>query len=273
MGNADSKRQTRRNGSSPEILDNPADVMLPAAVSARRPLGVAATNKRADAALHASLERFGFSSASYFVTRERAGVLSGEMLWTTLPSSWVAHYNREAFLALDPRLALARQSLGPVTWDAARFGGDWRIQSFLRSAAVVGIGSGVIVTLHGGGTDRVMVTFDSPLTPVSEVRAQEIGDSVGNLTVLAIKLHETMLKWRVEQKKPRRQSQSALTLRECDCLAFAARGLTSADIGYKLSVTERTVNFHFANIKSKLGAMNRPEAIARGIAMGIVAND
>jgi len=33
------------------------------------------------------------------------------------------------------------------------------------------------------------------------------------------------------------------------------------------------VNFHFSNIKSKLGAMNRSEAIARGIAMGIVSCD
>ncbi len=62
----------------------------------------------------------------------------------------------------------------------------------------------------------------------------------------------------------------ALTLRERDCLELAARGLTSADIGGKLCVAERTVNFHFSNIKNKLGAMNRPEAIARGIAMGIV---
>jgi DNA-binding CsgD family transcriptional regulator len=40
-----------------------------------------------------------------------------------------------------------------------------------------------------------------------------------------------------------------------------------------LSVAERTVNFHFRNIKTKLGAINRPEAIARGISLGILNSD
>ena len=49
------------------------------------------------------------------------------------------------------------------------------------------------------------------------------------------------------------------------------RSLLHQAIGTKLCVAERTVNFHFSNIKSKLGAMNRPEAIARGIALGLVS--
>ena len=31
------------------------------------------------------------------------------------------------------------------------------------------------------------------------------------------------------------------------------------------------MNFHFRNIKTKLGAINRPEAIARGISLGLIA--
>ena len=64
-----------------------------------------------------------------------------------------------------------------------------------------------------------------------------------------------------------------LTQRECDCLKFAARGMTSADIGNKLCVTERTVNFHFGRLRQKLGALNRPEAIAKGVSMGFVTLD
>mgnify|MGYP003296679610 CR=1 FL=1 len=38
--------------------------------------------------------------------------------------------------------------------------------------------------------------------------------------------------------------------------------MTGAEIGFKLGISERTVTFHFANITSKLGVLNRQEAIA-----------
>ena len=47
--------------------------------------------------------------------------------------------------------------------------------------------------------------------------------------------------------------------------------MTSADIALKLSITERTVNFHVGNILAKLGALNRGEAIARGVALNLVS--
>jgi LuxR family quorum-sensing transcriptional regulator LasR len=66
------------------------------------------------------------------------------------------------------------------------------------------------------------------------------------------------------------QQGSPLSPRECQCLTLAAHGMTSIDIGLKLSITERTVNFHFSNIISKLGVLNRHEAIAMGVAHGLV---
>ena len=104
-------------------------------------------------------------------------------------------------------------------------------------------------------------------------RRAAIESSIGDLTLVAIGLHESVLRWRIEPRVRRSAALATLTLRERNCLELASRGMTSADIGTKLAVAERTVNFHFSNIKSKLGAMNRSEAIARGIAMGLVAGD
>jgi DNA-binding CsgD family transcriptional regulator len=53
-------------------------------------------------------------------------------------------------------------------------------------------------------------------------------------------------------------------------VSLAARGLTSVDIGHKLGITERTVNFHFGNITTKLGVLNRSEAIVRALALRVV---
>jgi DNA-binding CsgD family transcriptional regulator len=49
--------------------------------------------------------------------------------------------------------------------------------------------------------------------------------------------------------------------------------MTSADIGIKLGIAERTANFHFGNILTKLDALNRHEAIAKGMKRGIIQMD
>jgi DNA-binding NarL/FixJ family response regulator len=51
-----------------------------------------------------------------------------------------------------------------------------------------------------------------------------------------------------------------LTAREREILGLAAHGLTNAQIGKQLWVTEQTVKFHLSNIYRKLGVSNRTEA-------------
>jgi DNA-binding CsgD family transcriptional regulator len=66
------------------------------------------------------------------------------------------------------------------------------------------------------------------------------------------------------------KTTKALTEKELMCLSLSARGQTSADIGIKLGITPRTVNFHFSKILKKLEAMNRQEAIAKAITANLI---
>jgi DNA-binding NarL/FixJ family response regulator len=61
-----------------------------------------------------------------------------------------------------------------------------------------------------------------------------------------------------------------LSPREQQCLLLAAKGQTSADIALKLALSERTINFHFCNIVSKLAVANRAEAIGLAVSRGII---
>jgi DNA-binding CsgD family transcriptional regulator len=61
-----------------------------------------------------------------------------------------------------------------------------------------------------------------------------------------------------------------LSARESQCLEMAANGMTSVDIAMKLGIKPRTANFHFGKIVVKLGVLNRKEAIAMGIARGLI---
>ena len=51
-----------------------------------------------------------------------------------------------------------------------------------------------------------------------------------------------------------------LTKRELEALTLVTRGLSNKEIGYRLHVTERTVEFHVSNILRRLGLNSRVEA-------------
>ncbi|MBV9689537.1 MAG: response regulator [Ktedonobacteraceae bacterium] len=62
----------------------------------------------------------------------------------------------------------------------------------------------------------------------------------------------------------------SLTARELEVLRLLARGLRNKEIASRLYVSERTVNFHLANIYQKLNVSGRTEALSRAIEQGII---
>ena len=74
----------------------------------------------------------------------------------------------------------------------------------------------------------------------------------------------------VAKKVPPRAAGMKLSARELECLRLAATGLTTEAIAKKLGIVASTAQFHFNSIRSKLGAANRQEAIARGIRDGLI---
>ncbi len=61
-----------------------------------------------------------------------------------------------------------------------------------------------------------------------------------------------------------------LTLRECEVLVLLAEGKTATQIGKALQIGHRTVHGYLESIYAKLGAVNAPNAVALGIALGYV---
>lgn len=61
-----------------------------------------------------------------------------------------------------------------------------------------------------------------------------------------------------------------LTHRELACLTWAAAGKTSAETGFILRISKRTVDYHIYNACRKLEVHNRRTAIALAIQMGLM---
>ena len=62
----------------------------------------------------------------------------------------------------------------------------------------------------------------------------------------------------------------ALTGREQEVLEHLAHGLANKQIALVLDISEHTVKFHLSSIYSKLGVINRAEAVRKGIQRGLV---
>jgi DNA-binding CsgD family transcriptional regulator len=69
----------------------------------------------------------------------------------------------------------------------------------------------------------------------------------------------------VEERKTESYS---FTERERDCLTWIAAGKTMAEVADILSVAERTVVFHLANARRKLGVANSYHAIMKAVSLG-----
>ncbi len=61
-----------------------------------------------------------------------------------------------------------------------------------------------------------------------------------------------------------------LTAREQEVLQLLARGLRNKEIAARLNVSERTVNFHLANIYQKLNVSGRTEALSKALEQGLI---
>lgn len=62
----------------------------------------------------------------------------------------------------------------------------------------------------------------------------------------------------------------SLTERELEVLRRAARGLTNKQIGADLSISDRTVQNHLANIYAKLAVASRTEAVTAALQRGLL---
>jgi DNA-binding NarL/FixJ family response regulator len=68
----------------------------------------------------------------------------------------------------------------------------------------------------------------------------------------------------------RRPAPQTLTAREVEVLALVARGLTNADIGRALHITEATVKTHLLRSFGKLGVSDRTAAVTTAMAQGLL---
>jgi DNA-binding CsgD family transcriptional regulator len=219
----------------------------------------------------------GFSSFMYGLsTAVRPGRDSLIYFFATQPREWSLYYETMNYIEIDPRIETAIASSGPTPW-------DWQsalnncaprqrsqVEAFLRDAARYGIGSGVAWGIRNRDNNGVIVCLNSPDRMFSAERRARLARTIGDILAFGTYFHEFFVRNFVERDMPSRLRGAALTAREVAILEYVARGLTAEDIADKLDIAPRTVRFHIDSARTKMGALNREEAIALLAKAGII---
>jgi DNA-binding CsgD family transcriptional regulator len=196
---------------------------------------------------------------------------SQSYVFTTLPLEWVLRYDERHYIEVDPRVIKTQDSTIPLLWDqGSERGTNEATDAFLDDAAAHGIASGFAFEFTDNYYVRGLIALNSASRVVTDERRAEISRRLGDILVLGAYFHEIFRKGAIEQGVAPIARGGRLSTRQRECLELAARGLTTEDIAFKLNIAARTAQFHFDCIRSKLGAANRQEAVARGIAEGII---
>lgn len=253
--------ETKRIREQPDDFDAMADAI-------RRVLTAKGRDSQPSAECTRLAHRLGFDGFSYLVVRP--ATVGTEVLhhWTTAGARWKALYRKHAFHLVDPRVTLTLERSIPLAWQHQDGQPSLASRDFRDAATASGICSGVSMSIQQAHGERAIVAWDCREPRDGASRDGAIRGELATLALLACFLHERLCRARLPAEPS--ALAAALTQRECECLTLAARGLTSTDIAAKVGIAERTVNFHIGNIVRKLGALNRGEAIARGVALNLI---
>jgi LuxR family quorum-sensing system transcriptional regulator CciR len=226
----------------------------------------ASSAEQARALLIKSVEAEGFDGVAYsHISRyQQTGDVQALGVVVTFPETWLDHYVKEGYDAIDPVNYVARFSRRAFSWEEAR-----RFQALsLRQVEVIeeskeaGMACGVSVPLFGPQGEHAILSLSS-----STPEAAKAG-SLPFLTVMATQFH--MVHQTLAEGEPDLPDWVSLTAREREVLVWSSRGKSNWAISQILSISESAVNFHVVNAMQKLGCSSRVVAILKAIRHGLI---
>lgn len=188
------------------------------------------------------------------------------------PDSWVLRYYEQDFKQIDPVAWHCMRHHYPLAWTTDMFLATPESADFYEEARAFGISSGGTCPQITGTEGFTGLSFardgdaDAALRDVRRV--------LPNMYVLTSYVYETLKKFLPTPSSfgPCPPTEAPrLTDQERECVLRAAAGLSDGDIADQLNLTRRTVHFHFANVRRKLGAASRTQMIAKAILQGLVS--
>jgi len=178
----------------------------------------------------------------------------------TFPSQWLSLYGERQFHLVDPIVAENFRCFSLQFWSDT-YRKHPPPKDFVSLAEDFGLKSGCSFGLQNGrGKGGSLFSFSGP-------RLKRHPRNAAILNQILPHFHRVLCGLGEEASPPPRPSLSA---RELEVLKWTGAGKSSWETGMILRISERTVNFHINNILRKLDSVNRPQAVAVALKMGLI---
>lgn len=126
----------------------------------------------------------------------------------------------------------------------------------IENAGISGLGFPV----HLGDRQSGMAVFFAPSIAITSEMQLDIHRKIYAIARELLKLESSA-----------KGDNVPINAREAECLQHAGNGMTSDDIAEHLSLSVHTVNAHLGSATNKLDSVNRIQAIAKAIRLGLIS--
>ena len=213
-------------------------------------------------------DQFGFDRFQYGARIPTSFVKPYFIFISSYQNDWRARYLAEGYMSIDPAVSHCAKHLTPISWEqmTPQEKENQLIRRFMGEAREFGLNSGVSFPVHSPQGESAMLSLAS--SQGCDRTKSQIQAGMPFIHLFTAHLHESVR--RVFEQHVLPLKRVSLTEREQQCLLWTAEGKTSWETSHILRVSERTVVFHLQNAAHKLHVVNRQQAVARAVSLGLI---
>jgi DNA-binding CsgD family transcriptional regulator len=211
-------------------------------------------------------ELFPFDFAGVLAGRHQAGneLSIAHGINISFPDEWLREYLAKNYFHLDVVTKETFITCKPQHWSYLTPGADAIVAKEIKTLNMdLGMKECYSHGAHpsGPGRNGSMFCFSGP----------SIKFDIRTIVILKhIIPHLHLAMSHLSDKKNTESRNIALSSREKEVLSWLNRGKSSWETSVILGISERTVNYHIYNVMEKLDAVNRPQALAVAIRLGLI---
>ena len=185
--------------------------------------------------------------------------LSANTIVTNWPAELMSLFDNEGLMQTSLVFSRLRRSTTPFSFDVETIPVELVVPRIRDLFIRFGIVRGAYFPVHDASGGRGAVSWAGTSAVFSHQQMME-------LMYIAIHVFQRLAEIRNLEVRP----TDVLSEREIDCLNWTSAGKTSAEIAEILGLSEHTVNHYLNRAARKLDSVNRTQAVAKALRLGLI---
>jgi DNA-binding CsgD family transcriptional regulator len=222
-------------------------------------------------------EQYGFHYVVYGMISKETNEIVG--FHTNMPDAWIGHYMDNQYFMDDPFALHTNKSCQSIIY--SRHGESDLIlppetvsEKILNEVSYLGFDNSICIPIHNSFGEYI-----TGFNLISDMRNRDfrmmLEEDRSNLLMAAALVNNRMVDTSITNSKavswvPNPGYINLLSEREIEVIKWLSAGNRNDRIAEKMSIAPVTVNFHIREVKRKLGARTREQAVAIAFRKGLL---